>query len=920
MALARAFPGLPSLEPAALARVYPPVAAAPRGVTSATCVLALGPNGISGGSWRDDSGSGNHATVTGASATSTSTAGGTLNGLAFDGVNDRLDGSVSIASDAAVTVFVLALQDHTSNASGLHPILELSDNGSGGRSIQIGDGNGYRYAFRQSTDVQAFYAFTSDALKLHRFTFGANYIESREGGVIKASNILARTGRAPTSYRIGGGIAGTTWWKGSLFALRIYSGTLSERDAELVELDMLRAASLTEPYVFPDARSVLHTDPVFLLPAILRMNVGQTLAIYLDAVQLSTDGYRELTVTAGAGLMVDRTYPDRLLITTSGAGDFSLTLAADGYSASTTIRATAALSGATTKRVLFLGDSNTDIAKAGWIEHFGAALNASTTQVTMIGAVAPVAPYSYRHDGWGGATFASWLADDTIQGRTSPFRVAGVTDMAAYSEAYGAPDVVFIMLGANDWYGATDGTRGAILVTTLANADTLLGVMQAAWPGASFVFQLPNPGWRIPESGGTEVGRIGYKKNQHLGAKALLDHFGGREAERIFVSTACFQFDTVEGYSDLFHANYSPGHRQLALPLIAEYTAAQALSAVVRVVSATVDGNVGASKLTVVWSEACTADVTGLTLTGVATNPTVSSVASGSGTTTHVYNLSANVAGTDTPVLHIGSTRLVESSSGARKAALGKASVSVQNLSNPLLTSPGTLQYWLGADSVTKTGSDVDTYVDKGPGGNTVSNVGSTKAVQSTTVGGNKKAVHVATTYYRRNAFGVNVPANHSGTFYLAAAINNWNPASGYAGVVNLSPDAVEGSGHYDAGFYVTPSGNARWFVGYCANNNVEYVLSPPPNANVHVWAFVYTHDGVCKIYKDGALEFTSGTMTPDPGALAALSFGTLWFSSHVCTQMDFYQCAHFVSADTSAVHDASTVATVSTYLASLTT
>lgn len=889
-------------------------------MTSATCVLALGPNGISGGTWRDESGSGNHATITGASATSTSTAGGTLNGLAFDGVNDRLDGSVSIASDGAVTVFVLALQDHTSNASGLHPILELSDNGSGGRSIQIGDGNGYRYAFRQTTDAQAYYAFTSDSLRLHRFTFGANYIESRENGLVKASNILAPSSRAPTSYRIGGGIAGTTWWKGSLFALRVYSGALSERDAELVELDMLRAASLAEPYVFPDARSVLHTDPVFLLPAVLRMNVGQVLSIYLDAVQLSTDGYRELTVTAGAGLTVDRTYPDRLLITTSGAGDFSLTLAADGYSASTTIRATAALSGATTKRVLFLGDSNTDIAKAGWIEHFGAALNASATQVTMIGAVAPVSPYSYRHDGWGGATFASWLADDEIQGRTSPFRVAGVTDMAAYSEAYGAPDVVFIMLGSNDWYGATDGTRDAILVTTLANAETLLGVMQGAWPGASFVFQLPNPGWRIPESGGTEAGRISYRKNQHYAAKALLDHFGGREAERIFVSAACFQFDTVEGYGDLFHANPSPGHRQLALPLIAEYTAAQAASAVVRVVSANIDGVVGASKITIVWSEACTANVTGLTLTGVATNPTVSSVASGSGTTTHVYNLSASATGIDTPILHIGSTRLVESSSGARKAAVGKASVSVTNLSNPLLTAPGTPVAIFGGDQLTfSSGVNIETIVDEGPAGNTVTFLGGTRATQVTTAGGHKHIRCAASPnhgWYQRNALTSDIPANFSGTIYFAGSVANWNPAGGYGALFNTTNTTTEGGG-YTSGMFVTPTSGSRWKLGYGADSTLLTVIVAP--SDMHVWAWTIEHDVAVKLYKDGVL-IDSGTPTPDPVLTNVLRLFTLMFSSHTPFEGDVAKLAIYAGSSSANAHDAFTVATISTYLASLTT
>lgn len=686
-------------------RVFPATAGA--GAAGATLALWLRPEGLSAAGWRRDDG-GAAVTVTGATyvdPTATSPA-----GLSFDGVNDRVDGAITVPADATCTVFVVASHDHTQTTASRGRLLDLSDTSATERSIQVTDLFGQRRVERALGDDagSAAYVSASDAVKVTRAVFGPNFTELWEDGIWHASSALEIASRAPTAFRIGASVASTFWWKGVVHEVRVYSGTVSELDAERIEGELLDRYGLPRPFRWPGAESTATTDPAFLVPPITPAIVGQTLSIWRDQIHYAT-GRRPAVVTSD--LAVDSSREDRWTVTPSAPGDYALEITEGAYSVETTIRAAAALVGAPVKRVLFIGDSNTNRGGAGFVEHFGKALGA---QVTLIGT-RQTSGYSFKHEGHDSFKWETFNSDTEVQGTVSPFwnPDTDALDMAYFAELVGAaPDVVFIALGQNDVYGSTDGTIAAACAAALVQANVIHDALVAAFPGVVIVYCLPPPGNGNPGRWDSESVRYQFRRNELAMGRALLEEFGDREAERIHVLGTSFQFDCVRGYvEEILHMNTSPGHRQIAKALVAAYTVWHSESAVARVVSATVDG-LSPTALVVVYSEAVTAaDATGLSLTG--TSRTISSVSSGSGTTTVTYALSGAISLADAPVLHVGNARTV-AASGSRKVAVGKTTVTKTNFDAVPITLG--VHTWLRTDdagaSLTLVGSDVSQWSD----------------------------------------------------------------------------------------------------------------------------------------------------------------------------------------------------------------
>lgn len=678
-------------------------------VPGVTLALWLDTSNASTGTWSDKSGLGNHGTVTGATV---DTSNPRRKGLSFDGVDDRVDGAISIADDGACTVFVVASHDHTQTTGVRGRLLDLSDTSATARSIQVTDLFGYRRCERALGDDagSASYTSLSDAIKVSMCVFGPNHTELWEDGLWHGSSCLAITSRAPTSYRLGMARDGTFPWKGVIYEVRIYSGTMTEQQATRIYRQMLRKWKRAFSFRWPAKDSASSGDPQFLIPPVIPAIVGQPLSIWRDQIHYQ-DGRRAAVVTSD--LTVDYSLRDRWTVTPGSAGDYNFTVTEGAYAKSVTIRASVALVGAPVKRVLFDGDSNTERAATGWVEHFGKALGA---QVALIGSLGPAAGYSYKHDGHGGFTFGTFNSGDEVQSTVSPYWNPDTDslDMVYFSETVGIPDVRITACGQNDVYSSTDATIAANCATSIANANTIHSAVVAAFPGVVTIYCLPPPGNGIPATWDGETQRLQFRRNEQAIGAALLANFGGRESERIFVLGTNALFDCVRGYyfADILHMNTSPGHRQIAKALIAAYTLWQGESAVVRILSATVDG-VTPTVLTIVCSEAVTiAAVTGYTLTGTAR--TISSITSGSGTTTHVLALSGAISEADAPVLHVALTRVAESTTGARKVAVGKLTVTKTNFT-PLPIQLG-VHTWLRSDdagaSLTLVGSDVSQWSD----------------------------------------------------------------------------------------------------------------------------------------------------------------------------------------------------------------
>lgn len=898
---------------------HPKGAALPQLGAGAAYELALLPAGIRGTttvtSWRDVSGRGNHATPGGAPVRGRS---GGLAGVTLDGVDDYLGGSLVLAADRPLTVFTVS--QWVSQSTAVRVVFECSDTGATGRGLQVVQENGYREVrpAQIGATAAAFYAYADETLRVHTFEARQNDRLVRQDGRWKGSACNdAGTSRASTAYRIGAAL-GTpaSFLAGLVCAVVVVSGSPSETEVQQIEDFLERLARKPIPTRYPGGG--LYSDLHQTLPSTIDTIVGERTSIWIA---------RPTTINAGA-VPVDFTDADRITLAPTVAGDTSITITEEGQTPRVvTLHAVAPLGGSPPlRKVLFVGDSNGARMAAGALEVLLAELGASS--VLFVGTQGPASGYSCKHEGrdsWGWNTFNN---RDPLQPGTlaaSPFYVDDDLDIDAYiASLAGPPDDIIWAVGGNDVYGeslVTVDDRVAELLDE--DAEPLLAAWSAAAPDVRHIITSP---WvtcsdiAVHQNSAASMAQLRAVNARCV--ELFEEAFAGREAERIYHRPTFARLDPLRGYVDAFHmAQNQRGAisvvRALKASLVALWPAL-----VARITAAVVDGNVSASKLTLTFSSAAHfPDLTGISLDFEAGTPrTISSIDSGNDSTSVVLNLSGAVLGTDVFAVVVGATRTQTTVSGGEPIQTGSINVSIQNLSNPFLTSPGTDVGWWGADSVTLTGSNIDSYVDKSTAGNNVTFAGTTKAVQGTTVGGNKKATHVNNTWYQKSALAVSLPASHSGTIYLAAKISNWNPSGGYAAFINIGPDAVEGSGHYDRGIYFTPSANAYWKGGYNTDGNISYVLNPAPNANVNVWAFTYAHGGVCKIYKNGTLEFTSGTLSGNPAAGVGLRIGTLWYPSHTSTEMDLYQLAMKASADSSAVHDASTVATVSTYLATLTT
>lgn len=878
--------------------------------------LVLLPRGLRGvptiATWQDESGNGRHATAAGSPALANVDG---LAGVTLDGVDDYLGGAIVLAADRPLSFFIVS-KAVTQDAA-QRVVLELSDTGATARGPAILQSNGYRSirSSIQGNGSDAYYAYSGQTLALHEYESRQNDRLVREQGRIKHAQCLdGGAPRATTVYRIGAAL-GTpaSFWQGSIHALVIVSGEPAEWERAQIRRWLSRLCRLDEASTFPSSGTF--SDLHLTLPAVTDVIVGEPASIWLA----------DLSTTVVTALPVDFTYADRIIVAPTSPGDTSLAITDGGVQATTTVHAVASLDGAAPlRKVLFVGDSNMSRMSSGAFEFLTAELGAS--KITCVGTQGPSAGgFTAKHEGrdsWGWNTFANV---GPVAPGTSPFFTAGAINIAAYLALLTAPpDIIVWGLGANDIYGQTLASVDAVIDTMFASyMEPLVAAWRAACPDVVQIFTCPWPTSRDPAVHGNAQASMDVLHAVNRRAVQRYEtQLAGRTSEKLYHRPTFARVDAWQGYVDGLHMNQSLSGASAAIRALKASLVARWPALVARITSAVVDGNVSASKLTLTFSSAATfPGLTGLSLVfTLGTTRTISSIDSGSGTTTVVLNLSGPVSGTDAFSIVVGATRTQTTVTGGEPIQTGSTAVSITNLSNPLLTAPGTPILIAGGDSLTfSSGVNIDSINDESSAGNHVAFLGGVRATQITTVGGHKHIRCAASPnhgWYQRNALTANIPANFSGTIYFAGKVANWNPSGGYGALFNTTNTTTEGAG-YSTGMLVTPTSNSRWKLGYGADSTLLTTLIPP--SDHHVWAWTIEHDVSVKLYKDGLL-IDSGVPTPDPVQTTTIRLFTLIFNTHTPFDGDIAKLAIYAGSSTANAHDATQVALISTFLATLLT
>jgi len=188
--------------------------------------------------------------------------------------------------------------------------------------------------------------------------------------------------------------------------------------------------------------------------------------------------------------------------------------------------------------------------------------------ITLIGSHVPDSncPFN-RHEGYGGWTAKAFATRYTgiarigdYRKRGSPFLYQDVNEEPKFN--FGRycvefnngkkPDFVTILLGANDIFYANDGSIDRIIDEMLAHYDKLIKMLHGFHSDTKIGVLLPLPPAASQDAFGVNYGcgqsRWQYKRNQHHLVKRLIDHYGNREIENVFIVGTNVAIDCVHGY------------------------------------------------------------------------------------------------------------------------------------------------------------------------------------------------------------------------------------------------------------------------------------------------------------------------------------------------------------------------------------
>ena len=215
-------------------------------------------------------------------------------------------------------------------------------------------------------------------------------------------------------------------------------------------------------------------------------------------------------------------------------------------------------------KVLCIGDSLTAASVyTGELAKLGSASN--NPQITLLGTTGPGS--GNVHEGYGGWRYETfldkWVAnpapDAAANLKSSPFLFMEngkpTFDFPRYLKEKlngETPDYVTIMLGTNDVFGATDDNRTDTVESMIGYANTLIAGIRAALPNAKIAILPPVPPNQSQDAFGANYHsgqtRWGYRKNQFLADLRLMQVFGDREKENLFLVPAYTNLDCAHNF------------------------------------------------------------------------------------------------------------------------------------------------------------------------------------------------------------------------------------------------------------------------------------------------------------------------------------------------------------------------------------
>jgi DUF1680 family protein/sugar phosphate isomerase/epimerase/lysophospholipase L1-like esterase len=211
---------------------------------------------------------------------------------------------------------------------------------------------------------------------------------------------------------------------------------------------------------------------------------------------------------------------------------------------------------------------------------------------TMLGTHRPThASKGVGHEGYGGWTwgrFANYYLEKPNPAKheySSPFVFAVKGNKPAFDlDRYFAthcdsqrPDFVTFLLGINDCFGANPKDPAAMdasIDAVFKNADNVIAAFRKSAPKAALGICLTTPpntreaAFQANYQG--KYPRWGWKTIQHRLVQRQIEHFGGRQAEHIFIVPTELNLDPVDGYPENngVHPNES-GYRQIGASIFA---------------------------------------------------------------------------------------------------------------------------------------------------------------------------------------------------------------------------------------------------------------------------------------------------------------------------------------------------------------
>lgn len=185
-------------------------------------------------------------------------------------------------------------------------------------------------------------------------------------------------------------------------------------------------------------------------------------------------------------------------------------------------------------------------------------------QLRLIGTHHPSdsLPPEVVHEGYGGwrwETFCTrWTEGDDPRARSPFLRLVDgqpTLDFRDYCEVNNGgegPDFITVLLGCNDTFGATEDAIEDAIDRMFTYSDMLLAEFRKVRPDTQIGLLLLPPPAASQDAFGSNYQcgqtRWQYRRNQHRVVERMMEEFGGREGENIWLLPAHINLDTVHNY------------------------------------------------------------------------------------------------------------------------------------------------------------------------------------------------------------------------------------------------------------------------------------------------------------------------------------------------------------------------------------